>query len=377
MKPTNKLLAIAFTTLSIFANSNAMMRTLLARSTAACKMMKARLVQNSPLRQRLTTLSFRPFTSTARTVASRSSTKALTAGGLGLLGTAALLQTAHADEAQQPAQNELLTKYRAFKTYLHDALIRTQQNETTTEALHELRADNPEFSMQNPEQSMANFGAHVAERMYTPSAVGGSLGFLIGSTICDAKNEVCPAVTLGLLGAGVGLYAGLRWALSYDYYLDQQEKAFELSQGKDIRGAAAQDNAEGVLAHLKTDNEHYVQQPDNHGRLLLHYIAANGADKTFFALNAQGYFSTQAINTCDKTGRTPTHYAALQGKQTVLESLKFSGANFFILDAQGITPADILSASNPELAEELGLQHDQTRSTFAKLFPEPSGWYAE
>lgn len=100
---------------------------------------------------------------------------------------------------------------------------------------------------------------------------GAALGYVLGAS---AEPHPCAGVGAAIGGVLVGGCA--LWS-NHSY-----RTVFNASDGKDLRGAAASNNARGVRAWLDYDGGSIKRDED--GRIPLHFAASNGADDAASAL---------------------------------------------------------------------------------------------
>jgi len=112
----------------------------------------------------------------------------------------------------------------------------------------EMRFDNPKFKIPEPSNPVM------------PVLGGAAVGVVIALALTEGKDIY---LNIGaLLGALCGGYSHFSY-----------QKLYNASNGLDLRGAAAADNADGVLAHL--NNGEKADKVDKDNCLPLHYAAAN------------------------------------------------------------------------------------------------------
>lgn len=103
----------------------------------------------------------------------------------------------------------------------------------------------------------------------TAFAVGGAIGAVVGFA-CAAGN----AKTLGQLGAGIAVGGVIGGGIEV-WHNGRYTAAYDAAGGKNINGAAAANNAQGVQAWLNYGNSAIAQ--DNDKMTPLMYAAANGS----------------------------------------------------------------------------------------------------
>jgi hypothetical protein len=166
-----------------------------------------------------------------------------------------------------------------------------------------------------------------------PAIVWGIAGSLLGGTAGKENAQVRTEV--GAIGGGIlGVLTGYGLSQFFNWMQkNKEDKQFKVvsnqTEGLNLHGAAAKNNAEGVRALIAYGQNPIA--PDKEGRTPLMYAAATGSDKALDALiRNTGELTTNGDKTLDlqdKQKNTAVLYAAQCGNPSTTKKLLVYGAD--------------------------------------------------